>query len=36
MMAPEFKGRIDRRDELVLTIVALLIPLATLPAMLGF
>ena len=36
MMTPEFKGRIDRRDEWVLTIVALLIPLATLPAMLGF
>jgi hypothetical protein len=26
---------IDRRDEIVLAIVALLIPLATLPAMLG-
>ena len=26
---------IDRRDEIVLAIIALLIPLATLPAMLG-
>ena len=26
---------IDRRDEIVLVIIALLIPLATLPAMLG-
>ena len=27
---------IDRRDEIVLGLVALLIPLATLPALLGF
>jgi len=27
---------IDRRDEIVLGLVALLIPLATLPAMFGF
>jgi hypothetical protein len=27
---------IDRRDEIVLSIVAILIPLATFPAMLGF
>jgi|GEM_PF-2439370 len=26
---------IDRRDEIVLAVIALLIPLATLPAMLG-
>jgi len=26
---------IDRRDEIVLAIIALLIPLATIPAMLG-
>ena len=26
---------IDRRDEIVLALIALLIPLATLPAMLG-
>lgn len=29
------KSRIDRRDEIALAIIALLIPLATLPAMLG-
>ena len=28
-------SNIDRRDEIVLIIIALLIPLATLPAMLG-
>jgi len=27
---------IDRRDEIVLAVIAVLIPLATLPAMLGF
>lgn len=29
------KSRTDRRDEIVLAIVAVLIPLVTLPAMLG-
>ena len=27
---------LDRRDEIMLAVIALLIPLATLPAMLGF
>ncbi len=35
MFEPSNKPSIDRRDEIVLAIVALLIPLATLPAMLG-
>jgi len=29
------KANIDRRDEIVLVAIALLIPLATLPAMIG-
>jgi len=29
------KARTDRRDEIVLAVIAVLIPLATLPAMLG-
>jgi len=28
-------GNFDRRDEVILAIIALVIPLATLPAMLG-
>lgn len=35
MLNPSTQPSIDRRDEIVLAIIALLIPLATLPAMLG-
>jgi len=35
MMKSYFTGRTDLRDELALAVIALLIPLATLPAMLG-
>jgi len=36
MLDRKTTSNIDRRDEIVLIIIALLIPLATLPAMLGF
>jgi hypothetical protein len=35
MLVHEFQGRTDLRDEAVLAIIALLIPLATLLAMIG-
>jgi len=35
MLVHEFQGRTDLRDEAVLAVIALLIPLATLPAMIG-
>ena len=35
MLNVNTKSRIDRRDEFVLAVVAVLIPLVTLPAMLG-
>ncbi len=34
-MSDRMSQSIDRRDEVILTIIALLIPLATFPAMLG-
>jgi hypothetical protein len=36
MMKSYFARRTDLRDELALAVIALLIPLATLPAMFGF
>ena len=35
MLKPIEPANFDRRDEILLAIIALLIPLATLPAMLG-
>ena len=35
MLDPKNRPSIDRRDEIVLAVIALLIPLATLPAMFG-
>jgi len=34
-MSDRMSQSIDRRDEVILTIIAILIPLATFPAMLG-
>ncbi len=35
MKKRNLQSRLDRRDELVLTIIALMIPLVTLPTMIG-
>ncbi len=35
MLNRKNQANFDRRDEVLLTIIALLIPLATIPAMLG-
>jgi hypothetical protein len=36
MFTKSTPSSIDRRDEIVLVIIALLVPLVTLPALLGF